>query len=129
MHLAATATAVATVLCRLWLRSRHADRTVRRLVWASTLTLSLVLNIYTPMYDTILAVPAAVLAVAAIRDDAWRGWNRFGPALAVLYITPWIAEFFARTFRVQIYTLVLGAFGLLLLGDAERRLRHAQFTP
>jgi hypothetical protein len=126
--LAGIVIAAAAALGRLWLRSRNTDRAVRRLVWATTLTLSLVLNIYTPLYDTILVVPAAVLAVAAIREDAWQGWNRLGPALFVVYVTPWIAEFCARTFRVQIYTLVLGAFGMLLLGEAARLLRNIQFA-
>ncbi len=126
--LAAIALAAGAALGWLWLRSRAAGRTVRLLVWATTLTLSLVLNIYTPLYDTILVVPAAVLAVAAIREDGWQGWNRLGPALILVYVTPWIAEFCARTFRIQIYTLVLGAFGMLLLSEAARRLRNIQFT-
>ena len=119
--LAVVASAAVAALVRLWIRSRNGDRTVRRLVWAATLTFSLVLNIYTPFYDTILVVPAAVLAVAAIREAGWQGWNRLAPMLVVVYITPWIAEFCARTFRVQIYTLALGAFGMLLLREAATR--------
>jgi Glycosyltransferase family 87 len=126
--LACIVIAAAVALGRLWFRSRKADRAVRWLVWATTLTLSLVVNIYTPLYDTILVVPAAVLAVAASREDGWQGWNRLSSALILVYVTAWIAEFCARTFRVQIYTLVLGTFGMLLLSEAASRLRNTQFT-
>ena len=118
--LAAIAISAATAILTTWMRSSNADRHGRLLMWAATLTWSLVLNIYTPFYDTILVVAAGVIAVAAVRARAWRGWNRLAPALASVYVTPWIAEICARTFRVQIYTVVLGAFGTLLLVEANR---------
>ena len=117
--LAAIATLAGAALVLVWHRSRNANRTERLLVWAATLTWSLVLNIYVPFYDTLLVVAAAVLAIAAVRARGWRGWNRLAPALLCVYVTPWIAEGVARTFRVQIYTLALGWFGTLLLLEAR----------
>jgi Glycosyltransferase family 87 len=107
-------------LVTAWWRSRRANQPEQLLVWAATLTWTLILNVYVPLYDTVIVVPAAVLAVAAVRARGWIGWNRVGPALAFVWLAPWIAEFCARTIRVQIYTLALGAFGTLLLLEARR---------
>lgn len=110
----------AASLVMVWWRSRHADRAARLLMWAATLTWTLILNVYVPFYDTVLVVPAAVLTVAAVRARGWAGWNRIGPAIACVYGAPWTAEFCARAFRVQIYTLALGVFGTLLLMEGIR---------
>jgi hypothetical protein len=118
--LAVVVMAAAVSLVVTWWRSRHADRPQRQLVWAATLTWTLILNLYVPFYDTVLVVPAAILAVAAIRAREWAGWNRIGPAITCLYLTPWVAELCARTFSIQVYTLALGAFGTLLLIEANK---------
>jgi hypothetical protein len=116
----AVVVAAAVALVAVWWRFRRADRATRLLIWAATLTWTLILNVYVPLYDTVLVVPAAVLAVAAVRARGWQGWNRLGPALAFVYVAPWIGEICARTFRVQIYTLALSTFGTLLLVEANR---------
>jgi hypothetical protein len=115
-----TATAAGIALVSAWVACRTARRAERLLVWAATLTWTLVLNIYTPFYDTILVVAAAILAFAAVLARGWEGWNRLGPALLCVYVAPWTAEISARVLRVQIYTLVLGGFGTLLLAEARR---------
>jgi hypothetical protein len=118
--LGAISVTIALALIRTWIRFRMAERPERLLVWAATITWTLVLNIYTPFYDTILVVAAAILAVAAVRARAWSGWQRLAPALLCVYVTPWIAEIAARTLRFQIDTVVLGGFGILLLLEAQR---------
>jgi hypothetical protein len=40
--------------------------------------------------------------------------------LLCVYGAPWVAEITARAVSVQIYTLVLGGFGTLLLIEARR---------
>jgi hypothetical protein len=107
-------------LVTAWVKCRTCDRAERLLVWAATLTWTLVLNIYTPFYDTILVVAAAILAYAAVRARDGRGWHRLGPALLCVYVAPWLAESAARAFRIQIYTVVLGVFGMLLLSEARK---------
>jgi Glycosyltransferase family 87 len=116
--LAVLASAAAIALVRMWVHGRTADRPERLLVWAATLTWTLVLNIYTPFYDSILVVAAAILAVAAVRARGWVGWNRLAPALLCVYLAPWVAEISARALSVQLDTLVLGGFGTLLLLEA-----------
>jgi len=107
-------------LVTAWVKGREANRPERLLLWAATLTFSLVLNVYTPFYDTVLVVAAAILAFAAVRARGWEGWNRLAPALLCVYVTPWFAEVAARVLRIQIYTLVLGGFGTLLLAEARK---------
>jgi hypothetical protein len=119
------AVATAIALVRRWAHSRTADRPERLLVWAATLTWTLVLNIYTPFYDTILVVAAAILAVAAVRARGWAGWHRLAPALLCVYVAPWVAEVLARALSVQLYTLVLAGFGTLLLLEARVKPRPA----
>lgn len=111
---------VGIALVTAWVKGREANRPERLLVWAATLTFSLVLNVYTPFYDTVLVVAAAILAFAAVRARGWEGWNRLAPALLCVYLTPWFAEIAARALRIQIYTLVLGGFGTLLLAEARK---------
>ena len=103
------------VLAKFWLGHRQANRPERLLVWAATLTWSLVLNTYTPFYDCVVIVAAAVLAVAAL--DPLRRLvppRLFWALLGMLYLVPWFAEVFAREFSVQLYTLTIAAFGTLL---------------
>lgn len=119
---------IAIALVRTWMRSRAAQRPEQLLLWAATLTWTLVLNIYTPFYDSILVVAAAILAVAAVRARAWNGWHRLAPALLCVYLTPWIAEIAARTLRFQLYTVVLAAFGTLLLFEAQRGFKAREST-
>ena len=112
----------AVALVKVWLQSRTADRPERLFAWAATLTWMLVLNIYTPFYDAILVVAAALLAVAATQSRGLAGWNRLAPALLCVYFVPWVAEVLARTVSVQLYTLVLAGFGTLLVLEARSRM-------
>jgi hypothetical protein len=116
--------AVAAALLNVWWRSRGAGRPQRLLAWAATLTWTLVLNVYTPFYDSILVVAAAILAVAGVRSRGWRGWNRLAPLLLAVYLTPWVAEASARTIRVQLFTVILGSLGTVLV--LESRIRREE---
>jgi Glycosyltransferase family 87 len=116
--------AMAAALVATWLRTRRADRPARLLAWAATIAWTPVLNIYVPLYDTVIVAAAALIAVAAVEARGWRGWHRLGPALLLVYATAWIGELAARAIRVQIFTLALGAFGCLLLVEANQAARR-----
>ena len=104
------------VLLRAWLRFRNERPEDRLLLWAATLTWGLVLNVYTPFYDCIQVVPACVLAASAARSAfSSLHYRGLGIMMLLLYLAPWGSEICARTLRLQPYTLVLAAFGALLL--------------
>jgi hypothetical protein len=120
MLIGASGLAIGAALVTVWVRARNADRPARLLMWAATITWTLVLNVYVPLYDTVLVVAAAALAVEAVRARGWQGWRRLAPILIAVYATPWIAEICARTLRIQIYTVALSTFGVWLLVESLR---------
>ena len=89
-------------------------------LWAATLCLTLVVNSYAPIYDTILVVVAAALAAgtltarSAADQAAFQGW------LLLLYMTAWFTQSMAEFLHLQIMTVVLGGFALWSLKMAQR---------
>jgi hypothetical protein len=99
----------AVVLVVAWWRSgRDGDRS-RRLLWAATLAWSPVLNLYTPMYDSLGVVAAALLLVSV------RGGPELSPGLrwvlVAVSVVPWVAPGVALATGIQPYTLALAVLG------------------
>ena len=97
-----------------WWRLEDNDAVHRRLVWAATVTWTLVLNVYVGIYDVTLAVFAAFLAA-----DIW--WPPGGllprdlrVLLVLLYLVPWISQPLANATGVQTMTVVLLGMGIYL---------------
>jgi hypothetical protein len=113
-------------LAATWWRVDTADdssRLGRRVLWASTLTWTLVANVYLGIYDSILVVQAALLTADAIYRPGF-GVDRFrGPVfpalLTLLYISPWFSQHLARAVGFQPYVLVLLAFAAYQLAVAR----------
>jgi hypothetical protein len=104
-----------------WSRSRSWDSMeAENWLWAATLCLTLVVNSYAPIYDTILVVLAAALAAQALagqgtEDQAvFRGWLLF------LYMGAWFTQSMAQYLHLQIFTLVLAGFAVWSLKMAQR---------
>ncbi|HJP91396.1 MAG TPA: glycosyltransferase family 87 protein [Pyrinomonadaceae bacterium] len=83
------------------------------LAWALTITWSLVLNVYTPIYDaTLLVIPSILVA------DHLYGLNKeslpeaFKVVILFLYTLPLSYVFLANRWGFQIFTLVIVAFGI-----------------
>lgn len=108
--------AALAALVRMWWVSTRLDREFQPLMWAATLTWTLVLNIYVPVYDTILVVLAVLLMAESVRriDDRplklWFHWN-----WALLLACSWFAVTLAAHTGVQVLTLLLISLGLLQL--------------
>lgn len=118
----ATATWLATLL---W-RSSTNNRPVQYLAWATTLTWTLLLNVYIPIYDSSLLTIAVILTLGALRDLEWSeaaGWIIF---LAVLIsAVSGGTEAIARSHGIQPLTILLFLLGmaqLLLLHRAIRKI-------
>src|SRR5262249_39458080 len=112
------------LLAVAWWRLDDRNDAYRHLVWASTLTWTVVANLYVGVYDSVLVVPAALLAAEALL----RREGEAGPALPLglqawlilLYTVPWFSQHLARWGGVQPYTLVLLAFAVHLQAQARR---------
>lgn len=89
------------------------------LTWALTLTWTLVLNIYMPIYDTILVVPSVLLTTNALSrrsKDFGTIWTpAFQVLLGLIHLVPWFTQAIARTTGFQSYTVVLATLGLFQL--------------
>lgn len=109
--LASIAVAVIAVswLGRAWWRSNGTG--MERPLWAATLCLTLVVNPYVPIYDSILAVIAVALAVSVQKAPA--AW------LLPLYMIPWVTQSFAEFLHLQLMTVALAAFGVWVLEAAQ----------
>ena len=56
-------------LVRLLHRSAAAGNAAQNLAWAMTLTWTLIMNVYVPVYDTLLIAVAVTLTIGALKED------------------------------------------------------------
>jgi hypothetical protein len=116
---------VAAWLALLLWKSAAAGAPAQSLAWAVTLTWTLLLNVYIPRYDSILAAISLILTLAALQALGWRKELGRMILLALLvFAATWITEEIARSCKVQILTIVLFVLGvaqLILLRAAIRR--------
>ena len=117
----ACASLAGIALVRAWLidrswASRRAGAPTGTLIWAVTLTWTLILNLYVPFHDCILFV-LSFMATAAVLKRAPSLRLRRQSALLGLAIlaSSWISLSFARTTGFQILTVLFSVFGMLQL--------------
>lgn len=124
-------TALASIFCAIaialvWLlwKSASSPRPVQWFAWAATLTWTLLLNIYAPIYDSVLVVLAIILTLGALRELGWTSETEWTTLLAVaVFAVSWVTESFAQSHRIQLLTVlltVLGSWQLALLHRAIR---------
>lgn len=115
----AAAGVVLPLVVKSWLMDRPERERTRRLVWAATITLTLVLNVYLGIYDATLVVISALLTTDVLSQRAVGDRPLLTPAykylLLSLYLVPWFTQSFARLTGIQLYTLILAVFGLYQL--------------
>ena len=113
------------VLARAWWQSSgwHADpaaHAAENWLWAATLGLTLVVNSYAPIYDTILVIAAVALAAGAMEGRGAAEQEAFRCWLLLLYMAAWITQSMAEFLHLQVYTLVLAGFAGWALQMAHR---------
>jgi len=121
-------------LCRAWWRYASAEQGYRSLLWATTVTWTLVVNLYIGMYDTILVAIAALVTAGVLSGTGSVLPERFRGMVLVLFATPWVAQPIAILTQratggasgLQCYTLVLAAFGIYQLMLSEQRFAKAE---
>jgi hypothetical protein len=123
---------IAGVLCgnlalSLW-KSAGKGGPAQKLAWAATLTWTLLLNVYVPIYDSVLVVIAVILTVAALKELRWTAANRGVVLLAVLIVAgSWVTSGVAEAHGIQILSVLLGILGfgqLYLLHKAILQSQH-----
>ena len=108
------------ILAFAWWRSPAWSAASRDLLWAATLAGALVCNVYTPIYDTILAGAAVALVAGVLLRREGEDREAFGMWLVLLYIVPWVTQSFAEFLRFQPFTLALAGFACWALRLAWR---------
>ena len=111
---------VGVLLARLLWRSVNGGRPVQWLTWATTLTWTLLLNVYVPIYDSVLAVSAIILTLGALSNLKWRCAHEWVVLLAVILLAvSWKTVSFASAHHVQLLSIAL-----FLLGGAQLWFLH-----
>ncbi len=99
------------ILAWNWWRARRQAHSVQRYLWAATLTWTMMINIYVPVYDTIVLVPAAALIACSLAGADQRKQAGLQVWLIILWLLPWLTQSWADYLRLQILTVVLAGFG------------------
>jgi hypothetical protein len=107
--------AVLPPLVRRWRQANREDDNQQCLVWAFTITWTLVSNVYLGIYDATLVVLGILLGAQVFYQQTKRDQVESGPVfkqlLLLLYLSPWVTQPVAKLTGIQIFTLVLALFG------------------
>ena len=117
--------AAAFGLVRIWTKSIRAEKNLTTLLWATTLTWTLLLNIYVPVYDSILVVLSCVVSARAMSRFAGR---RFWISCVLIFLSAWVAVQIAERTGIQVLTIALAALGALQIAACERETAVAILT-
>ncbi len=103
-------------LVRAWWKYRGAGKQATILVWAATLTWTLILNLYVPIYDSILAVIGVIATAAVLQGlpDA-RLRRQFTLVWSLILATSWLTLQVAEATGFQIFTVLFALLGTLQL--------------
>jgi hypothetical protein len=114
----AGACAAALYLAWLWFEARRwGEQVPVAWLWAVTLTWTLVLNVYVPIYDCGLAVIAVIVTAPILLRDAPR---IFIALCALLLVSSYVTTLMATRFDFQAITVLLAALGTLQLTFVPR---------
>lgn len=97
------------LLLYVWLRVRD-----RSFVWAITITASILLNVYTPIYDcSLLAIPALLVADRLYAQGFLP--LQFRVLVTALWLLPWASQALAHAVGIQLYTPAIAVFAVYLV--------------
>jgi hypothetical protein len=118
--IAALATSAAFLLLAwTWWKCRKQSHEAQRYLWAATLAWTLIINIYAPVYDTILLVPAVALVARSLEGRSQQERAGMQVWLIALWLIPWLTQSWADYLRLQPLTVVLAGFGYWALSLAR----------
>lgn len=107
-----------------WWKSAGDNDPQQSLAWAAAIAWTMLVNVYVPIYDSILIVIAIIISLSALRRLKWmraRDWVVF---LAVsMFAIAWMTEPVAKRYGVQLLTLALLAFAVTITYLLQRASR------
>ncbi len=113
-------------LAAAWRKDSGATRASGILLWAATITWTLVLNVYSPIYDSILAVIGIIMTAAVLKDLADLRLRRlFNVIWILVLIGSWVTVQIAQTTGFQVFTVLFVLLGTVQI-IAWRRINTAQ---
>lgn len=120
-------TAVVTLAILLW-RTEGSSRPEQCLAWATTITWTMLVNVYYPSYDTILIAIPVVMTLSAMKELGWSRVTRWmvGLGISIVAIT-WFHEQFYLRFGLQLMTLALLAIAVLQTDILRRAIKSRMF--
>jgi hypothetical protein len=103
---------ILAVLAVLLWKSVRAGTAAQPLVWAVTLTWTMLVNLYVPIYDSTLVVITLILTIATLRDLHWRREVEWTILLAILlFAVSWNTVALAKSIQIQLITVLLAILG------------------
>jgi hypothetical protein len=116
-----------------WWKSPVAGRPFKNLSWAATITWTLLLNVYVPIYDSTLIVLALIVAAGAFKRIPSQPLHRWFTTLWVLVlICSWFTVALAGIMHFQIITVLFIALGILQfvgLNQLDRSIHSVREEP
>jgi hypothetical protein len=112
----AVVTIIAGGLAVLLWKSARGGGPQQTLAWAATLTWTLLLNVYVPMYDSILVAVAVVLTLGAVKEMHWSAGTRWTAFVSFLiFAASWVTLPIAMKHGIQLLSLALAVLGFAQL--------------
>jgi hypothetical protein len=107
---------VAVRLLSMWLRSVGAGSSASAAVWATTITLTLLLNFYVPIYDSILLVLSTTMTGHLTKKFAGR-W--FEALCLLFFVSSWFTVQLAERTGIQVATIFIAALSVMQMNASE----------
>jgi hypothetical protein len=109
-----------------WRKNAGAQGPAGILLWATTVTWTLVLNLYSPVYDSIIEVISVIATAAVLKAlPEPRLRRQFTGIWVVGLIASWVTIQIAQGTGFQLFTVLFALFGALQL-TALRKLQQSQ---
>jgi len=112
-------------LFECWQSAAKADKGWEPLVWAATITWTLLINAYVPRHDSILIVLSFIVTASFLRKHLQPLSRGFMFLVLLTWVFSWITDRLADSIRIQIITILLAGVGMVQLA-ALRDLLHTQ---
>ena len=95
-------------------KSSQSNRPLNSLLWAGTITWTLLLNLYVPIYDSTLVVLSLIVTAGVLRQIPEVRLQRIFTVLWILILVgSWFTTLLAGVTGVQLLTLLIAALGIL----------------